>query len=90
MQDECKGQAQGNIGKGIRSWCLTRYTGVRIGVVCTAVLTGIDRHRAASPVSALERQDLSCTYLAHHELESAVIIIVVIKSSQSLWGEAAM
>ena len=24
---------------------------------------------------ALERQDLSCTYLAHHELESVIIII---------------
>ncbi len=28
--------------------------------------------------TALERQDLSRTYLAHHELESVVIIITVI------------
>ena len=26
---------------------------------------------------ALERQDLSCSYLAHHELESVVVIIVI-------------
>jgi len=26
---------------------------------------------------ALERQDLSCTYLAHHELESVLIIIII-------------
>ncbi len=26
--------------------------------------------------TALERQDLSCTYLAHHELESECIIII--------------
>ncbi len=25
--------------------------------------------------TALERQDLSCTYLAHHEVESEIIII---------------
>ncbi len=24
----------------------------------------------------MERQDLSCTYLAHHELESTIIVIV--------------
>ena len=28
-------------------------------------------------VTALERQDLSCTYLAHHELESVISIIVI-------------
>ncbi len=28
--------------------------------------------------AALERQDLSCTYLAHHELESVLIIIIII------------
>ena len=26
----------------------------------------------------MERQDLSCTYLAHHELESFIIIVVII------------
>ena len=28
--------------------------------------------------AALERQDLSCTYLAHHELDSVIITIIVI------------
>ncbi len=28
--------------------------------------------------SALERQDFSCTYLAHHELESVLNIIIII------------
>ncbi len=32
--------------------------------------------------AALERQDLSCTYLAHCELESVLIIIVIIIISQ--------
>ncbi len=26
-----------------------------------------------------ERQDLSCTYLAHHELESSIIIIIIMQ-----------
>jgi len=26
----------------------------------------------------LARQDLSCTYLAHHELESGIIVIVAV------------
>ena len=30
---------------------------------------------------ALERQDLSCTYLAHHELESVIIIIIIISTA---------
>ena len=28
--------------------------------------------------AASERQDLSCTYLAHHELESVVTIVIVL------------
>ena len=32
--------------------------------------------------TALERQDLSCTYLAHHELESVFIIIIIITVAQ--------
>ena len=28
--------------------------------------------------TALEKQDLSCTYLAHHELESKTILVVII------------
>ncbi len=27
---------------------------------------------------ALERQDLSCMYLAHHELENNIIIVIMI------------
>ena len=39
----------------------------------------IGYHRAHSAhQAALERQDLSCTYLAHHELESPIIIIIII------------
>ena len=35
--------------------------------------------------SALKRQDLFCTYLAHHKLESVIIIVIVIKHTlQSL------
>ncbi len=26
----------------------------------------------------MERQDLSCTYLAHHELDSELIIIIIV------------
>jgi len=33
---------------------------------------------------ALERQDLSRTYLAHHELESVVVIIIIIIIKQPL------
>ena len=28
--------------------------------------------------TALERPDLSCTYLAHHELESDIILVIVV------------
>ena len=33
---------------------------------------------APSRQAALERQDLSCTYLAHHELQSVIIISSII------------
>ncbi len=32
-------------------------------------------------IAALERQDLSRTYLAHHELESVVIIVMLYQRS---------
>ncbi len=35
-------------------------------------------HHDITLQAALERQDLSCTYLAHHELESVLIIIIII------------
>ena len=35
-------------------------------------------HRSLS--LSLERQDLSCMYLAHHELESIIIITIIITS----------
>ena len=34
--------------------------------------------------AALERQDLSCTYLAHHELESVMIIIIIMQAPRGL------
>ena len=34
--------------------------------------------RGCTRQTALERQDLSCTYIPHHELKSIVIIIVII------------
>jgi len=33
---------------------------------------------------ALERQDVSCTYLAHHELESNFLVIIIILFSKIL------
>ena len=36
-------------------------------------------HHADQRQAGLERQDLSCTYLAHHELESVMIIIIIIR-----------
>ena len=36
-------------------------------------------------MTALERQDLSRTYLAHHELESVVIIIIIYYVGSSLF-----
>ncbi len=33
-------------------------------------------HMAASMQMRLERQDLSCTYLAHHQLESVAVVII--------------
>ena len=36
----------------------------------------------------LERQDLSCTYLAHHELESVIIVIIrVVWTQWTQWSE---
>ena len=35
-----------------------------------------------SEQTALARQDLSCTYLAHHELESVFIIITIMCNSK--------
>ena len=35
--------------------------------------------QGGSEQTALARQDLSCTYLAHHELESVLIIIIIIR-----------
>jgi hypothetical protein len=51
------------------------------GVACMLWLEEIQgRYRIAS--ASMERQDLSCTYLAHHELESVLIISIVIKSQK--------
>ncbi len=34
------------------------------------------RYQKSTRQPALERQDLSCTYLAHHELESVMILVI--------------
>ena len=34
---------------------------------------------------ALERQDLSCTYLAHHELQSVLFVCVMVNVSSGLY-----
>ena len=43
--------------------------------------------------TALERQDLSCMYPAHHELESVVIVIIITGCTclceHSVYGNAA-
>ena len=44
--------------------------------VCLHILSDCDTFVK----TALERQDLPCTYLAHHELESVVIIIIIMLS----------
>ena len=42
------------------------------------------------PWAALERQDLSCTHLAHHQLESiASLRLLFVSSCCQLAGEAA-
>ena len=44
---------------------------------CLAFAQAELHHGATLVQAALERQDLSCTYLAHHELESIMIIILL-------------
>jgi len=44
-------------------------------IVKTVVLVGLT---GMHKTGCSERQDLSCTYLAHHELESVLIIIIII------------
>ena len=36
------------------------------------------KDKTAKLQTALERQDLSCIYLAHHELESIIVIVIII------------
>ena len=69
----------------LRSYCLVKLRGfahlvapgpVSMMLLCMIVkfVELVDLQRCARQ-TALERQDLSCTYLAHHELESVIIII---------------
>ena len=45
---------------------------------CVKSLDQLSVHiHGAELIPALERQDLSCSQLAHHELESVIIIITV-------------
>ena len=71
-----------------RSFCLVKSRGfahlAALGLVsmmlrCMIVKTVklVDLKESARQ-TASERQDLSCTYLAHHELESVFIIILVV------------
>ncbi len=36
-----------------------------------------DIHAYVAVIAVLQRQDLSCMYLAHHELESVSIMIII-------------
>ena len=44
--------------------------------------------QGCSEQTALARQDLSCTYLAHHELESVIIIIIIINQPSDAQASA--
>ena len=49
--------------------------------LCSVLLCKIltaTRMQGCSEQTALARRDLSCTYLAHHELQSVIIIIIII------------
>ena len=41
------------------------------------MVCAIDRLLHGIMHSIMERQDLSCTYLAHHELESIMIVVII-------------
>ena len=45
--------------------------------------------QGCSEQTALARQDLSRTYLAHHELESVIIIIIIINQREPSDAQAA-
>ncbi len=70
----------------LRSHCLVKLRGsahlVALGLVSMMLLCMIFKPvglvKRCARQTALERQNLSRTYLAHHELESIVIVIVVI------------
>ena len=51
--------------------CVANLVETMFVVLCMVTLQGCTRQ------AALERHDLSCTYLDHHELESEFIIIIV-------------
>ncbi len=43
-----------------------------------SMAANLDMTASTCRQTALERQDLSCTYLVHHELDSVIIIIIII------------
>ncbi len=43
----------------------------------TSASTCIDLQASIQRIFQLERQDLSCTYLAHQELESCLIVVII-------------
>ena len=77
----------------LRSYCLVKIGGfahlvapgpVSMMLLCMIVklVELVDRIEMRK-TDCLERQDLSCTYLAHHELEGVVIIISIIITAMS-------
>ena len=66
----------------LRSYCLVKLRGfahlVALGLISMLLLckiakpVGLINRIEMRKTDVLERQDLSCTYLAHHELESVI------------------
>ncbi len=48
----------------------------------------VRRHFCLPPSHALEKQDLPCRYLAHHELEIVKLVIIVITFFTSVMAYA--
>ena len=78
-------QQPASLGAAFRSWqhqqhsrhsLPTKRFALLSCVCCSHLCRSLGTKAANKP--ALERQDLSCTYLAHHELESVSIINIII------------
>ena len=62
----------------LRSFCLVKSRGV--GQLAALGLVSMMLHGVLVPT-----QDLSCTYLAHHELKSVIIVIVTVTVKMTCW-----